>query len=281
MPGGPVVDARRGVAPRGPWDSMKTSSKIVHRARGAFGEFLVVDDGARRHLRVGGIDGIDQTVIERGRPGRLPTAYLRVATVGAALVDRLERVLLVGLGGGAYPRFLQRAFRGISADVLEVDPTVVRLAQDYFGFREGGGLRVFQEDAAGFVFDAAQDPAWKYDFVFLDAYHGQKIPSALARQNFFRRVAGLLNPGGVAVANVGLPERWQEDRVLRRFAGAFPEGCLELEVPDEDNRIAIGARDSLPGVRRLYARLRAIDTRQTLSFELLPFARTRRYWTAD
>ena len=260
---------------------MKSSSKIVHRARGAFGEMLVLDDGPRRHLRVGGVEGVDQTVVERGRPGRLPTAYLRVATVGAALVPKLERVLLVGLGGGAYPRFLQRGFPGVIIDILEVDPVVVRLAHDYFGFREGRGLRVFEEDAADFISDAAEDPAWRYDLILLDAYVGQKIPPSLARQTFFRRVAALLRKDGVVVANIGLPERWQEDRVLRRFAAAFPRGCFELEVPDEDNRIAIASQPNLPGPCQMNSRLRRLDARGDLSFELLPLARHPRLWPPD
>lgn len=240
----------------------------------------MVDDGPRRHLRFGGIDGIDQTVVERRRPGALPTVYLRVATVGAVLADRLERILLVGLGGGAFARFLRRRFPEAAVDVVEVDPVVPRLARDYFDFREGPRLRVFIEDASDFVADAAADDAWRYDFVFLDAYHGQKIPAPLARQGFFRDTAALLREGGWAVANVGLPERWAEDRVLRRFAAGFA-GCFELPVPDEDNRIALGSRAKSPSVRRMLERARAIDAQGRLPFEVAPFLRSRRAWAID
>ena len=254
------------------------SGRVVHRAQGAYGELLVIDHAGWRHLRFGGVGGVDQTVIQRRRPGELPTVYLRVATVGFALARNLERALLVGLGGGGYARFLRRHFPRLAVDVIEIDPIVVQLAREYFGFREEARLRLFTEDAAEFVADAAADPAWRYDVVFLDAYHGQKIPTALARQAFFRRVADLRNEGGVAVANVGLPERWAEDRVIRRFASAFPGGCFELAVPDEDNRIAIATDPSL-GRRRLGERLRAFDGRSELPFELAPYARERRDWS--
>lgn len=253
------------------------SGTVVHRAQGAHGELLVIDHAGWRHLRFGGVDGVDQTVIQRRRPGDLPTVYLRVATVGFALARSLERALLVGLGGGAYARFLRRRFPALAVDVIEIDPIVVRLAQEYFGFREEARLRLFTEDAAEFVADAAADPSWRYDVVFLDAYHGQKIPTALARKAFFRRVADLLTGGGVAIANVGLPERWAEDRVMRRFASAFPGGCFELAVPDEDNRIAIATEPRL-GPRRVGERLRAFDDRSGLPFELVSYARERRDW---
>jgi len=256
----------------------ETTGTVVHRAQGAFGELLVIDDAGRRHLRFGGVGGIDQTVVNRRRPGELPTVYLQVATVGAVAVERLSRILLVGLGGGAYARFLKHRFPQASVDVIEVDPIVVQLARDHFGFREKRGLRVFTEDAAEFVADAAADEAWRYDLVFLDAYHGQKIPSGLARQSFFREVAAILRRGGVAVANIGLPERWQEDRVIRRFAAAFPGGCLELSVPDEDNRIVIAGQGARPGARRLASSAAAMDARADLPFALRPFVTGPRTW---
>ena len=224
------------------------------------------------------MQGVDQTVIERRRPSVLPTVYLRVATVGPVLAARLERILLVGLGGGAYARFLRRHFPRATVDVVEIDPIVLQLACDYFGFRETADLRVFVEDACEFVRDAAADEAWRYDFVFLDAYHGQKIPAPLARQSFFRDAASLLTDGGVAVANIGLPERWAEDRVIRRFAAGFAGGCFELSVPEEDNRIAVGVVDRMPTARRMLARAREIDAAGNLPFELVPFLRDRRSW---
>lgn len=256
-----------------------SNGTIVRRAQGAFGLLLVIDDGPMRHLRFGGVDGVDQTVVHRRRPGDLPTEYLQVATVGAALTKTLSRALLVGLGGGAYARFLRRRFPQVSVDVIEIDPIVLQLAREHFGFKEDRRLRVFTEDAAEFVADAAADEAWRYDLVFVDAYHGQKIPAPLARQRFFRDAAAVLAPGGVVVANLGLPERWQEDRVVRRFATAFRGGCIELAVPGEDNRILVGCGAGRPGERRLRGALRELDARGVLPFALEPFAAEIRTWS--
>lgn len=251
---------------------------VVHRARGLCGDLLVLDIDGRRHLRFGGVDGVDQSVVQLRRPGQLPTVYLRVATLGIALARRVERVLLIGLGGGAYARFLAHCFPGARIDVVEIDPIVVHLAREYFGLREGRRLRIHIGDAVDFV-DEAGAEGLNYDSVFLDAYHGQAIPRALCRASFFRRLRDLLSEGGTVTANVGLPERWAEDRLLRRFAGAFAGGCVEFAVPHEDNRIAVAWEGRQPSGRTIVARCRRADREGGLPFELLPLAREPRIWS--
>lgn len=250
---------------------------VVHRARGLCGDLLVLDIDGYRHLRFGGLDGVDQTVVQLRRPGLLPTAYLRVAALGVALARRAERFLLVGLGGGAYARFLAHCFPAARIDVVEVDPIVVHLAHEYFGFREGRRLRVHVGDAADFVARSAEDEA-TWDSIFLDAYHGQAIPQALCRASFFRKVCDRLTEGGTVAANVGLPEHWAEDRLVRRFASAFAEGCLEFAVPDEDNRVVVAWQGRRPAERTVAARCRRADREGVLPFELLPLAGEPKIW---
>ena len=54
--------------------------------------------------------------------------------------------LAIGLGTGAAPHALGR--RGLKVDVVEIDPTVVRFAQTYFGFSATGNVHV--DDARSF-----------------------------------------------------------------------------------------------------------------------------------
>jgi len=250
------------------------AARIVHRTRGSFGEIVVVDENGLRHLRFPGIEGVDQSVVVPRRPGELPTAYLRAATLGAVLAPRLERVLLVGLGGGAFARFLRRHFRRASIDVVEVDPVVVRLARRFFGFREDARLELHVEDAQSFV--KAARARLPYDFVFLDAYAGAKVPRALASRAFFQRVASLVATGGLVAANVGHPERRTEESFLRKFAAAFPGGSFVVPVPAEDNRVVFGARDPLPRRTKLLAQAACMDETGRLPFSLAPLLRRQK-----
>jgi len=257
--------ARKKGTPRGP--------RVVHRTRGAFGELVVVDGSGLRHLRSPGIDGVDQSVIVPRRPGELPTAYLRAATLGAVLAAPLERVLSIGLGGGAFARFLRRHFPRARIDVVEIDPVTVAIARQYFGFREDARLRLHVGDGVAFV-DAAEPS--RYDFVLLDAYAGPRVPRALSSRSFFERVARLLAPRGIVAANVGHPERRTEERFLRRFAASFPGGSFVVPVLAEDNRVVFGSRDPLPGRAKLLAQAACADETGSLPFAVAPLLRRRR-----
>lgn len=51
------------------------------------------------------------------------------------------QVMLVGLGGGGLPVYLNQ-FCGMNVSVVELDPTVVDLARRHFGFRDSSSLQV-------------------------------------------------------------------------------------------------------------------------------------------
>lgn len=44
-------------------------------------------------------------------------------------------VLLVGLGGGGLPQFLRDYVHGVKIEVVELDPSVLQVAKEWFGFR--------------------------------------------------------------------------------------------------------------------------------------------------
>ena len=58
-----------------------------------------------------------------------------------AAAGSLGRALVVGLGGGGLPVFLQRHC-GLCVDVVELDDVVVQLACDHFGFHPSDELQV-------------------------------------------------------------------------------------------------------------------------------------------
>ena len=209
--------------------------RVVFDQRSPFGRVLVIDEGPRRVMRFGSPAGSDQSAIEPANPRAVPVEYVRYALIGLAHQGGPRRVLMVGLGGGAFSTLVHRALPDATVDVVEVDPVVVAAARAHFGLREDARYRVHVADAADWI---GRDQG-TYDFVLLDAYAGEGIPAPLGTAAFFRAVARRLAPGGVVAINIA--EMRAEGRaVARAFAAVLaPFDCRQ--TPADGNLLLFAA----------------------------------------
>jgi spermidine synthase len=169
--------------------------------------------------------------------------------------QRPRRALLVGLGAGALAMFLQRRRPELELDVVELDPAVVRVAGEFFGFAPGPRCRLFVEDGLAFVQRAAarvrEDAAaaLRYDAMVVDV-NAQDLsvgmtfpPTSFVTRAFLSEVRECLAPAGVAVYNVvarSVPV-WEE--TLAAFEAVFARvGVLEAEA--YVNRVVGAFRDA-------------------------------------
>ncbi|XWS35164.1 hypothetical protein CRYUN_Cryun21dG0102300 [Craigia yunnanensis] len=63
------------------------------------------------------------------------------------------KAVVIGLGAGLLPTFLHRCMQFMQIESVELDPTMVNLARDYFGFTEDKRLKVHVADGIQFVRD--------------------------------------------------------------------------------------------------------------------------------
>ena len=149
-------------------------------------------------------NGSRQSVVKPGDPAHLELEYLRVALIGLALARHPpQRILVVGLGGGSLPVFLHQTFAAVDVDVAEIDPTVLRVAQRFFGVRPDQRLVVHLGDGRAFIERAAPS---SYDLIFIDAFGARGMPPQFTTQEFFKAVRSALRPDGVAVTNLWGPD---------------------------------------------------------------------------
>ena len=191
-----------------------------------FGAVRVVDrhDWGRRVLY---IDGVANTVASL--PGLHNTSeYMLAFEAAAASKARrgARRALLVGLGGGALVKRL--ATYNISTDVAELDPTILRMATDYFGFEPTG--TVWIEDGRRVL----EQPGADYDLVYLDAFAGDQTPEQIFSLEAFQAARRRLKPGGMLVVNLigraAGPEAGFARAAQRTLREVFPE--VRLLVPN-------------------------------------------------
>jgi len=148
------------------------------------------------------LDTLRHSCVHPDDPQRLDFSYAQmlsdvIAAVGpdGAPLD----VLHVGGGGFSMPRYLESANPGSASLVLELDPTLVQIAEDELGLQTSADLQVRVGDARLGIRDAATD---SYDLVIGDAFGGVAVPWHLATREFVEQVDRVLRPNGVYAINV-------------------------------------------------------------------------------
>jgi spermidine synthase len=156
-----------------------------------FSEVKVLERPTYRALL---LNGAFQTVTAPDSNASLALYPLVMARLAWQAVPDGKRALIVGLGGGVLPRLL--ASFGVRSRVIEIDPVVVEVAEQYFGFdREASDLTI----GDGREFLANTDE--RYDYILLDAFAGEIVPMHLLSDEMMHAVAAHLEPGGVLLLN--------------------------------------------------------------------------------
>lgn len=105
-----------------------------------------------------------------------------------------QDVLCIGMGVGIVP--MQLAHEGANVDVVEINPAVVPLAQQYFDF-DPERVHLSIGDGRHFTMTTTN----RYDAVVLDAFLGESPPSHLMTREAFAAIRRCLRPDGVLVMN--------------------------------------------------------------------------------
>ncbi len=172
------------------------------------------------------------------------------------------------LGGGAYtlPRRIAERDPSARIQVVELDPEVTRIAQHFFGLSSNLRIQTVVGDARAYL--DREDPAEKFDRIYLDVYGGgETIPYSLITVEAAQALRGRLNPHGMLGVNLIARSVGEEQKalwsVIRTFERVFPHLAVYVHLgrdyPDRQN-LLLTARLADPGE---YART-------TGGFELWP-----------
>jgi spermidine synthase len=176
------------------------------RTRSAEAGLILEKDSFYNHIRLAedsdqrymDFENLRQSAMSLKDPWELRLRYTRFLALALTLQPEPKRVLILGLGGGSFPKRLHRDLPDTVVDVVDIDPEVIAIAKQYFQVPEDSRLRLFAKDGRRFV----QETTEKYDLVFLDAYNSDTIPFHLATREFYKEIKARLTPGGVVVSNI-------------------------------------------------------------------------------
>ncbi len=158
-----------------------------------------------------------------------------------------KRALL--LGGGAYgvASALVRELPLVRVDVVEIEPSLYDLAQEYFLLPKTDRLKNHITDARRYLATEGSS----YDLIFADAFHTLfSIPVHLTTQEFFELARSRLAPDGVFVMNViGSLEPNPSSftlALIKTFRSVFPASyifAVKTEDPTERQNIILAGRN--------------------------------------
>ena len=167
----------------------------------------VVDQGGVRLLC---FDNATQSQMVMGSPLKGHFEYTEYFHMPWLWNARLTNVLMIGLGGATTQQAFEHYYSNVIVRSVEIDPSVVQVAKDYFNFKESDRQKVTVEDGRVFLRRSTE----LYDLIILDAYvhsrYGSAIPQHLATKEFFELARDHLSTNGVLVYNViGTMNGWQ------------------------------------------------------------------------
>ncbi|CAN5751068.1 hypothetical protein BH24CHL8_BH24CHL8_10700 [soil metagenome] len=159
-------------------------------------------DPARDSGRTLYLDTLRHSYVDLADPTHLEFSYARiVGDVLAAMAPENEPLSALHIGGGGFtlPRYLAATRPGSDSLVLELDPTVLAVAQEELGLVTSDDLEVRVGDARLALGDLPDDG---YDLVVGDAFGGLAVPWHLTTREFVAEIQRVLRPDGLYVINV-------------------------------------------------------------------------------
>lgn len=141
-------------------------------------------------------------------------------------IKSVENVLLLGLGGGSIIKSLRETFEyhnNITA--VEIDPEIIKIAENEFGVSASEKLQVIRGDAFEFVKTSEE----KFQLIIIDLFIDLNVPPIFYEREFCENVSSLLEKNGSLIFNVGVNLKKKSDslqKLISHFGAAYETQIL-------------------------------------------------------
>lgn len=145
------------------------------------------------------------------------------------LLETPLALLVVGLGGGSLPLFVHDHFPKSCIDAVEIDPSMLEVATQWFGFSQSNRMKVHIADGLDYITSlAGREVRPHYDVIMFDVDSkdpglGMSCPPpAFVDQIFLQKVKSILASEGVFILNLVCRDMGLKDLVLAGLKAVFP-----------------------------------------------------------
>lgn len=118
--------------------------------------------------------------------------YMYILYTSLNYITKIDKVLMIGLGGGQLPMLLKYFFPHVQVTIIELDASVIKAA-NHMGFRESDKIKVIVGDGIDYCNNSTETD---YDVCIIDLDAGTTI------EKFnYEKVSKLINKNGVVGIN--------------------------------------------------------------------------------
>ena len=147
------------------------------------------------------------------------------------------RIGMIGLGGGSLAKYCYRQLPRADITVVEIDPEVIALRNEFAIPGDDARFRVLQADGADFVANEAE----RFDVLLADGYDAGGLPERLGSRQFYDDCLAALTDDGILAVNLWFGhERY--DRSLENLRASFDDRVAVVTADDNLNRVAFAVK---------------------------------------
>ncbi|PXW93888.1 spermidine synthase [Sphaerotilus hippei] len=205
-----------------------------------------------------------QSFMRVAEPDALALAYTRLMMGFLLFHPQPARIAMLGLGGGSLAKFCHRHLPASGIEVVEINPHVIALRDEFEVPPDDARLSITQGDGARWVRTSPE----AFDVLLVDGYDYSGLPSVLATQRFYDDCSASLRPGGLLAVNLfrGHP---QHELHLDRLRRSFNDAVLEVEDEERGANSVVLAGPGLASRRALPASVEPAQGMDTSAWDSL------------
>lgn len=232
---------------------LTASAEVIHNEKSLYRNILVEDRGDLRCLKFNEKQSkSSQSCLYKSNPDKLVFNYTKLLFSALLVKENPKNILIIGLGGGTMSNTLHQLFPESTIDNVEIDPAVIKVAQQYFGFIENDKIATYSQDGRIFIKRALLKKQ-SYDWIILDAFNGDYIPEHLLTKEFLTETKMLLSDDGVLTANTfSTSELYAHESAT--YLAVFDE-FFNVRNKKNSNRIILTSKKALPSDKALLEKI--------------------------
>jgi spermidine synthase len=170
-------------------------------------------------------------------PSALDLEYTRTMMAFLMFHPQPAQIAMIGLGGGSLAKFCHRYLPAARIQVVEINPHVIALRDEFQVPPDDDRFRVIRGDGA----DLVRLRATRCDVLMVDGFDVDGLPDRLCSQRFYDDAWEMLQPGGMLVANLHYGHVDHAAQVAR-IRRSFQEATLVVVDADCGNSIVFGCK---------------------------------------